>query len=162
MWLVHVWDHHLYYTCGHISYVRIWSFRRTKLLKWGDDFNLIVVFSVRRVLNFSIALCMMLFFYVKAVFEWFWSRTGIYIEDDLFFVHFSDVTDSKALIDDHKIEVHTVYISYSAFKDFNSNIEQISTCVCLLSRNYFCVHNFCSYEYTGHPTSLAICNWPVM
>lgn len=82
----------------------------TKLQKWGDDFNFIVVFSVRRVLNFSIALCMMLFFYVKAVFEWFWSRTGIYLEDDLFFVHFSDVTDSKALIDDHKIEVHIYLI----------------------------------------------------
>lgn len=159
MWLVHVWDHHIYYTCGHISYVRIWSFRRTKLLKWGDDFNLIVVFSVRRVLNFSIALCMMLFFYMKAVFEWFWSRTGIYLEDDLFFVHFSDVTDSKALIDDHKIEVHIYLILH--LKTY-SNIEQISTCVCLLSRNYFCVHNFCSYEYTGHLTSLAICNWPVM
>lgn len=160
MWLIHVWDHHIYYTCGHISFVRIWSFRMTKLQKWGDDFNFIVVFSVRRVLIFWMHYVWCSFFNVKAVFEWFWSRTGIYIEDDLFFVHFSDVTDSKALIDDHKIEV--TYISYSAFKDFNSNIEQISTCVCLSSRNYFCVHNFCSYEYTGHPTSLAICNWPVM
>lgn len=29
----------------------------------------------------------------------------MYLEDNLTFVHFSDVTDSKALIDDHKIEV---------------------------------------------------------
>lgn len=135
------------------------SFRRTKLLKWGDDFNFIVVFSVRRVLIFWMHYVWCSFFNVKAVFEWFWSSTGIYIEDDLFFVHFSDVTDSKALIDDHKIEVHIYLILH--LKTY-SNIEQISTCVCLLSRNYFCVHNFCSYEYTGHLTSLAICNWPVM
>lgn len=112
MWLVYVWDYYIYYICGYIFYVRIWFFRRTKLLKWGDDFNLIVVFFVRRVLNFSIVLCMMFFFYVKVVFEWFWLRIGIYLEDDLFFVYFSDVIDFKVLIDDYKIEVYIYFILY--------------------------------------------------
>lgn len=111
MWLIYVWDYYIYYICGYIFYVRIWFFRM-KLLKWGDDFNFIVVFFVRRVLIFWMYYVWCFFFNVKVVFEWFWLRIGIYLEDDLFFVYFSDVIDFKVLIDDYKIEVYIYFILY--------------------------------------------------